>query len=776
MQASATLRRPCAILLALSLLWPAATLPLHSQRGSSRPRPRAHAAPKRHAHPAEKVFAPITPLSPEEEELSQLARTLREEGSAGAYARLAEFADSHGASELGARAALALGYSDFSKGRQPQAARWLERASSGMENNPGGSLLREYVLYWQAQVKHAQHRDADAVSQLEAFRREFPDSVQTEQAVESLAGAEMARGKAEPAVAALDAYPGTSSKPALLLLRAQARQKIAKDRKAASAAAALDYLAVYYRFPLSDEAKIAGMRLPALEKSLRAEFPGISIEERLSRAAAFYDTHKWREALAEYQRLLPRAMGADRERAQLRIAQCKVQRKAGPNVLAALQLKTPDLDAERLYSLSQAYRSKKQEAQMLAAIDRVVEGYARSRWADESLFAAGNYFWVNLDRARAASYYRRVLEQIPGGRYAAAAHWRIAWVAYLQGRPEAASLWEQHIRQYPTSVHTANALYWLGRAAERAGNAPQARSFYLKAQERFPQTYFGRRAAERLRPEPEGIGTAPVNSADFLALIPPPLPLPRLEDVIPVAAAPRWARAQALHTIAFDASAELELRAAFAISGSTRLLWEAAQSAIDAGHYAAGMATTRLAFPQLEARRLDEVPRGVWRTLFPLPFEANLRRYSERHQLDPMLVAALIRQESTFQPDAVSHAGAVGLMQILPMVARKLARRLRLPYSRARLFNPEYNLQLGTLYFSELLRTEGTPEAALAAYNAGEDRVAAWKGERNHPEEAEFVESIPFTETREYVQIVLRNADLYRQLYAKENPNAGRRP
>ena len=258
-----------------------------------------------------------------------------------------------------------------------------------------------------------------------------------------------------------------------------------------------------------------------------------------------------------------------------------------------------------------------------------------------------------------------------------------------------------------------------------------------------------------------------MNPSDVLALIPPPLPIPQMEEGIPAAAQERWTRVQALRSIAFDSSAEIELRAAYTATGSLRLLWETAQSAIDAGHYSVGMATTRQAFPQLEARKIEDVPLPVWHTFFPLPFEEGLRRTAARHGLDPMLVAALIRQESTFQPDALSHVGAIGLMQVLPRTGKKLARRLKLRYSRAKLFEPEYNLQLGTLYLADLMREFGKPEAALAAFNAGEDRVAAWRAERDYEEPAEFVESIPFTETREYVQIIMRNAEVYRRLYGQ---------
>jgi peptidoglycan lytic transglycosylase len=109
----------------------------------------------------------------------------------------------------------------------------------------------------------------------------------------------------------------------------------------------------------------------------------------------------------------------------------------------------------------------------------------------------------------------------------------------------------------------------------------------------------------------------------------------------------------------------------------------------------------------------------------------------------------------------------VGLMQLWPPTATKLARNLKFRYARGRLFDPEYNVKLGTLYLSDLLNAYGTPEAALAAYNAGETHVGEWSAGQNYQETAEFVESIPITETRVYVQIVARNAELYRQIYGR---------
>jgi soluble lytic murein transglycosylase len=129
-------------------------------------------------------------------------------------------------------------------------------------------------------------------------------------------------------------------------------------------------------------------------------------------------------------------------------------------------------------------------------------------------------------------------------------------------------------------------------------------------------------------------------------------------------------------------------------------------------------------------------------------------------------VASLIRQESEFNPAAISPANAMGLMQILPSVGHQLAKSEKIKgFNDAMLLDPSTNIQLGTLYFKQLLaKYDGHLEYALAAYNAGSGRVDDWR-KNNYRDIHEFVESIPFTETREYVEAIMRNVAVYQRLY-----------
>lgn len=756
--------RIMAIAVAVCLLTGGSSLALsqgqHHRKKSTRPKP----LPCRTGCTPETGAPEITSAAPDDEvaqrELSGLARELRN-ATPGAYDRLAAFEKKNADNVWGARAALALGFDDYNKNHAPQALAWFNKAKPD-------TLLNEYVLFWTAQTQRTLRRNGEALTNLETIEQEHPGTAMKEQLLEALGQTAIETGHPQVAVDALEGYGGISSKPPLLLIRAQA-YKAARQL----ARAAKDYQTLFYKFPLSDEAKAAGVTLPQIMKALGKEYPYPGVELQEQRAQGFFDGHKWKEARAEFEKLLGMLHDPEnphRQLAELRVAEARVQLKASPSLVASLPLSNFDVDAERLYELSQIYRNDKKENEMLAAIEQVAQKYPMSKWTEEALMAAGNFYWVGLDRNKAASYYQRELDNFPSGKFAFNCEWRVAWVAYLNRQATADEKIAAFLRKYPVSANAPDALYWLGRNAERAGNLAHARAYFRAATERFPETYFGQHAAMRL--EKLAPASASDDPPELLAAIPPPPPLRPFDEPIPANAMDRWLRAQALRTIAFDAAAELELKSAYYAAGCTRLLFEAAQAAFDQGHFAAGMAYGRLIVPNFDSRRFSDVPLIVWRTLYPLPYEAALRREAAKNNFDPMLAAGLIRQESTFQADAVSPKSAVGLMQVLPKTGKLMARNLKVHYGKTKLYEPEFNLEVGMVYVAGLLRHMGAPEYALAAFNAGEDRIALWRSERNYEEIPELVESIPFTETRDYVQIVLRNAEVYRMIYGSSAPAA----
>jgi soluble lytic murein transglycosylase len=160
-------------------------------------------------------------------------------------------------------------------------------------------------------------------------------------------------------------------------------------------------------------------------------------------------------------------------------------------------------------------------------------------------------------------------------------------------------------------------------------------------------------------------------------------------------------------------------------------------------------------------------PRKFWELLFPLPYRADLERSAHQLGVDSFLLAGLIRQESEFDPQALSSANAYGLTQVRPSTGRMYAKQAGVArFTNRLLFQPATNLKIGAAILHGMLEDNSEKvEQTLASYNAGPARAVEWLAWNRYREPAEFVESIPFTETRDYVQAVLRNADAYRRLY-----------
>jgi soluble lytic murein transglycosylase len=318
-------------------------------------------------------------------------------------------------------------------------------------------------------------------------------------------------------------------------------------------------------------------------------------------------------------------------------------------------------------------------------------------------------------------------------------------------------------------------LYFLGRLEEQKQDAAAARACYEQLSTHFPNTYFGVLARERLQ-EPSVLAATPApDMLEFLHGISWP-PLQQFPSFEPgELAQSRIERARLLQMTGLTEFAEGELKFGARNDQEQQNVYAfelakmaAARNAPNqAVHYIKTYAPGYLYMP------LDQAPVAFWQLAFPLPYRATIEQRSREQGLDPYLVAALIRQESEFSTGVISHANAYGLMQLLPSTGRELARRLRVRrFSASQLLTADRNIQLGTYYYRNLLNSsEGGKEMALASYNAGPGRTANWRKWGPYREPAEFVESIPLHETRGYVQIVLRNADIYRRLYAESVPD-----
>jgi soluble lytic murein transglycosylase len=535
--------------------------------------------------------------------------------------------------------------------------------------------------------------------------------------------------------------------------------------------AAVYHQRVYYGFPVSAEASQSDAALPKLRAELGEQYPPAMPNAMLGRAVKLMDAKQYVKARAELESLVPQLGGVEKELAQVRISVADYNAKdtvRAHGALASLEVATPEADAERLHYLLLCAQRLKNQDEVNSVLEKLARLYPNSKWRLESLIASANHSLIENQMQAYEPIYRACYESFPKDPQAPGCHWKVTWGHYMRRQADAGDLLRAHLRLFPGSEYAPGALYFLGRLAEGAHDAAGARAYYDEIVREYPNYYYNVLARDRVK---EIAGPPSPKVIEFLRGINFPQRSRTLNFQANATAQARIERARLLAAAGLDDWAVNELRFGAQNEDQPQVL------AIELASM-----TTKTVGPDQAMRYIkryagsylylpvESAPAEFWKFAFPLPYRAELERFAKQNGLDPFLVAALIRQESEFNPKAVSRMNARGLTQILPGTGRELSRKLKVKaYGTASLFVPAVNLQLGTFYLKTIVdNLGGRWEAALAAYNAGPSRAKAWSSWGEFREPAEFIETVPFSETRNYIQTVLRNADTYRRIYAGE--------
>ncbi len=516
------------------------------------------------------------------------------------------------------------------------------------------------------------------------------------------------------------------------------------------------YRRVYFDYPLSSEADQAAAALTRL-----AVMSDASLAPReFARAEALFKAKRWASARASYDRARDFLSSPDKDRLAVHRAACDIsmgRHQDGREALRPL-LTGPDAD-EAYYYLITATRGLREKDEHVRMARAFVDAHPTSPWAEDVLNGLASAFIIDDEDDLADAAFREMLDKFPAGRFAERAAWKAGWWAYRKGRfDEAARFFDRGAATFPRSDFRPSWLYWSGRAAEQLGDAATATARFTLAVTDYHNWYYGRLAVKRLGKEPGGLVLASV-TRDPLAAAQPAIPTAR--------------RVELLMATGLNREALGELQYAQRMWGdSPRLQATIALAQRRLGNVRAGINAMKRAYPQYLAAGGEALPTEILQVIFPVDYWPLLQKYATERGLDPYLVAALVAQESNFDPVVRSSANAVGLMQVMPSTGKSYARRLGIkPFAANRLTNVEVNVRIGTNIFYDTIKKFGGVHFALAAYNAGDSRVAAWQRERPGLPQDEFIDDIPFPETQNYVKRILGTAEDYRRLYGPKGSN-----
>ena len=535
-----------------------------------------------------------------------------------------------------------------------------------------------------------------------------------------------------------------------------------------------------------------------VEKSLAelkaggVEIPEITSDELYERGKNLFRTNQHAKAIETFTKVLTTAPDfPNRADVLFRtgIAQFNLGRSSEATATLEKMVEDHPRDhrvPEALYWIGKSYGRLGDREKGIEAFKRILDSYYESVWADDALFLIGNMYREENDMKKALTFYDRLAADYPASKFADSAIWWKAWAYYAAGDYKRT---EQTLRElitrYPRSFLVNQARYWQGRAAEKTGDALRAATYYGKVIKSAPYTYYGYRASERLLNADLPV-LAVVDSADVEVNDVPEYPdAVAPQDQQDSAGPPVWT-AEALKTLStepsFEKSRELmylgmkkEAAAELwslqdGLPRKRRLLLGLSKTFFELGEYHRSLILVLQNYERYLDGEAQETPQDFWLLAYPQGYWDSIVSYSRKYGQDPFFIAAIIREESQFSSDALSPAGARGVMQIMPSTGEWVAQTIKLPgFDRDKLFDSDTAINLGTWYIGYLMkRFKGDFLFVTAAYNAGPDAVASWLSRNGHgTERDEFVESIPFSETRGYVKKVLRNYAEYKRIYGK---------
>ena len=380
----------------------------------------------------------------------------------------------------------------------------------------------------------------------------------------------------------------------------------------------------------------------------------------------------------------------------------------------------------------------------------IIERFPESRQAVDIVVAGANAALSRGTYAQAAAGYERAIAMEPSHASAGLARMRLGQIRLQQNDEEAAAeVFGSYLEEFPNGQRWAEATYWVARSLAALGRDEDAQEYLSEIRDRDALSYYGVLVFDLLE-EP------------FRPDVP----------AGPVSIRRPWLREE-LRTLdllvaaGLDAGVEANIDALIArTDGLVPERLDVADALIERGFSIEGI---RLGQDLLRSGAPQT--RRLLRVLYPFPYRELITREAYERGIDPIFLAALIRQESAFTPRIHSPAGAIGLMQVMPATGRGLARSQGIRgFTAASLETAEINLHLGTRFLLDMERRYGDGELplVLSAYNAGPTRARRWRRLPEFADPLRFTERIPFDETRGYVKAITRNIGLYQFLYGDD--------
>jgi soluble lytic murein transglycosylase len=617
--------------------------------------------------------------------------------------------------------------------------KWDEASEALAKSAEGFPLLADYALYYRADALFRIGRYDEAEQSLTKLKMDYPSSPLFRKTSWLLADTLFLKNDYSNALVAyqkyIETYPsGTKS------VKASYQAALCREALGEGNEAMRQLRTIWLKYPASPLASLAETGLQRL-KTENVAVPPYTVEELFSRGEILYSLGKYAKALELFTSLSQNTLPEDlMNRLELKIGQAQFKSRhysdAAQTLAKPATSKDTKIACEACYWLARSLSRSGREQQAVDLFIKTADVFSQSSLADNALFHAAMIQKYNGNIDEAIAKLDKLVDGYPSSELAPKALWETAWIRYLAKDYKGAAESLNALQNNPS--YREKALYWLGRSEQASGDRKRATAAFAKLLDEYPYGFYSLRylnlPGAKYRRLPSTAGDI-VNS----------LPIPAGYD-----------RVKTLIALGLTEEAGMELASYKKPSFKNRLR-EIARLYWEIKDYRSAMGLFRKA---------DENNALTWNYIYPLGFSEQVSRYSRDLNVPECLAYSIIRSESSFSPSVRSRVGAVGLMQLMPATAKYLYKNKSAKIDSSLLTHPDLNINLGMKHIKYLIsRFDGNLIMAIAAYNSGASPVDRWL--RNFPDlrEDEFIENIPYPETREYVKKVLTSMVIYKSLY-----------
>ncbi|HEY0458021.1 MAG TPA: transglycosylase SLT domain-containing protein [Pyrinomonadaceae bacterium] len=641
--------------------------------------------------------------------------------------------------------------------------------------------LADYAVWLRGRAFQAAGKHAEAMNTFAALVKEFPTSLRVREARILWANSAIATGQAAQVPAFLQNL-NDKNQPDALLVTAKSFETSGNQ-----AAAIEFYRKVYFYGAGSAEAKEAETKLTFLNQSLTPQ----TAEEITAGANNLYAARNYAEASAAYATLasaFPAALNPEINLRRLITASNVKNMTEAQNAFNAIPASAKEKE-EAFYNLALGYAKNRLWINARSSVEEMRRSFPNGKLTPKAFVDAGMAARDAKNKQEENYFLQTALAAFPTAINVAGAQFELAWMQHESKNYALSSeMLLEHLARYvdKDSTNRGKAGYWAARDSESAGKIAESCALYDAVVYRYGANWYGYLALQRLT----GLrGRGQCQSTPNLVSGSPLQKAVANLKVVTVAAETsgekeleRAAKSEDLSIVGlFDWAAD-ELKEAQKTAGnSPKINLALAKHYRLRGDQVNALLSLAKSYPDYAQMFPEEMGREEWDIFYPLTNWSDIKYWAAQRRLDPFQVAGFIRQETIFDARAKSGANAYGLMQLLIPTARAVAKKYNssiTAISADTLFQPAINIELGTAYIRDQFDKFGRVELVAVAYNAGPGRVPQWTA--SLPAEMdEFVEAIPFKETKGYVQGIIRNSAQYRRLYdetGKFKQNVGTRP